>query len=376
MAQAGLQPLFHQVIDGEVTEPPFRNATEFDRRQFLKMWLKVMPGSQGNTNLRRQYEKPLLVLMGVVGLVLLIACANLASLLTARAAARQREIAIRLAMGSSRWRMIRQLLTESLVLSAAGGVSGIALATAMVQGLIAFLPSRVSGYAITASPDLGILAFTFGLALFTGIGFGLVPALQSTRPDLAPTLKSQAGNVMGGSAQVIFRKVLVAAQVALSLLLLIGAGIFIRSLGNLKSLNPGFQTGNLLQFSVAPASVGYDPVRERAFYQNLVQRLAGMPGVRSAGLGNVGVLGGSEWDNSVTIDSYHKKATEDIDPYLGRGEPWLFRHPRHPLAGWARLYRARRIWRHRGWPWSTPVSPSGISGTAWLLGPSHPALRL
>ncbi len=323
-AQAGLQPLFHEIISGEVTQPPFRNATEFDRSQFLKMWLKVMPGSQGNTSLRRQYEKPLLVLLGVVGLVLLIACANLASLLTARAAARQREIAIRLAMGSSRWRMIRQLLTESLLLSAAGGMAGIVLATAMVQALIAFLPARVSGYAITASPDLRMLAFTFGLALLTGAAFGLIPALQSTRPDIAPTLKSQAGNVMGGSAQVTFRKMLVSAQVALSLLLLIGAGIFIRSLGNLKSLNPGFQTGNLIQFSISPGSVGYTLVRERAFYRNLVERLSGLPGVRSAGLGNVAVLGGNEWDNSITIDTYHKQANESIDPHFNAVSPGYF----------------------------------------------------
>ncbi len=323
-AQAGLQPLFHQIIDGEVVQPPFRNATDFDRQQFLKMWLNVMPGSQGNTNLRRQYEKPLLVLMAVVGLVLLIACANLAGLLTARAAGRQREIAIRLAMGSSRGRMVRQLLTESLLLSAAGGAAGVALAVAMVQGLVAFLPSRISGYAIAATPDGRMLAFSFLLALLTGIGFGLVPALQSTRPDIAPTLKDQAGNVMGGAAQVTFRKVLVAAQVGLSLLLLIGAGIFIRSLGNLKSLNPGFQTGNLIQFSVAPGFVGYDAVRSRAFYRNLEQRLSGLPGVHFAGLGSMPVLGGNEWDNSVTIDSYQKKSGEDIDPHFNAVSPGYF----------------------------------------------------
>jgi predicted permease len=323
-AQAGLQPLFHQIIEGEVVQKPFRQATDFDRQQFLRMWLNVMPGSQGNTNLRRQYEKPLRVLMGVVGLVLLIACANLASLLTARAAARQREIAIRLAMGSSRARMIRQLLTESLLLSTAGGIAGIAMAVFMVQGLVAFLPSRISGYAINASPDGVMLAFTFGLAVLTGLGFGLVPALQSTRPDIAPTLKDQAGNVMGGAAQVNFRKVLVAAQVGLSLLLLIGAGLFIRSLGNLKSLNPGFQTGNLIQFAISPSSVGYDAPRMRTFYQNLQQRLSGIPGVRSAGLGMMAVLAGNEWDNSVTIDSYAKKTNEDIDPHFNAVSPGYF----------------------------------------------------
>ncbi len=241
--------------------PAFRNATFHDKYWFLRMWLDAMPGSQGNSGLRRQYEKPLLVLIVVTGLVLLIACANLASLLTARAAARQREMAIRLAIGSSRGRIIRQLLTESLLLAAAGSAAGLVLAVTMVKALVAFLPSNLSGYGISSAPDGRMLAFTFGLALATGILFGLAPALQSTRPDIAPTLKDQAGNVMGNAAQVIFRKTLVAAQVALSLLLLIGAGLFIRSLGNLKLLNPGFKTSNLVQFNLNPRPAGFDVAR-------------------------------------------------------------------------------------------------------------------
>ena len=254
-AQAGLQPLFHQIIESEVTMPAFRNATPFDKSNFLRMWLEVMPGAQGNTSLRRTYEKPLLVLIGVTALVLLIACANLASLLTARAAARQKEIAIRLAIGSSRARIVRQLITESLLLSAAGGVAGILLAVSMVKALIAFLPTNLTGYGIASSPDPRMLAFSFALAVSTGVLFGLAPALQATRPDIAPTLKDQAGNVSGG-AQVTFRKTLVAAQVALSLLLLIGAGLFIRSLGNLRLIDPGFKTGNLIQFNLSPRSAG------------------------------------------------------------------------------------------------------------------------
>src|ERR1051326_3336320 len=145
-AKAGLQPLFHQILDTEVQMPAFRNATTYDKEQFLRMWMDVVPGGQGNTNLRRTYEKPLWVLMGVVGLVLVIACANLASLLTARAAARQKEIAIRLAMGSSRGRMMQQLLTESILLAALGGIAGIGLAVLMVKGLLAFLPPITTGY--------------------------------------------------------------------------------------------------------------------------------------------------------------------------------------------------------------------------------------
>ena len=314
-AQAGLQPLFHQIINDEVKMPAFRNATAYDKDQFLRMWLMVMPGSQGNTNLRRTYEKPLLVLMGVVGLVLLIACANLASLLTARAAARQKEIAIRLAMGSSRARMLRQLLTESVLLAAAGGIAGIVLAVLMVKGLLAFLPTTTTGYTLTSSPDWRMLGFTFALSLATGVGFGLVPAIQSTNPNIAPTLKESAGNILGGGAQVMFRKILVAAQVTLSLLLLIGAGLFARSLSNLHSLDPGFRTANLVQFQVNPRAIGYNEQHTNAFYRLLEERLRRIPGVRGAALAQTPVLMGWEWDNWLTIDTWQRKG-EPPDPHM------------------------------------------------------------
>jgi predicted permease len=332
-ASSGLQPLFHQILDSEVVMPAFRNATPYDKEQFLRMWLDVLPGSQGNTNLRRRYEKPLLVLMGVVGLVLLIACANLASLLTARATSRQKEIAIRLAMGSSRGRMIQQLLTESLLLSGVGGVAGIALAIAMVKGLLGFLPTTTGGYAISSSPDYRVLAFTLGLSLLTGIAFGLVPALQSTKPDIAPTLKDQAGSVIGGS-QVSFRKVLVAAQVTLSLLLLIGAGLFVRSLENLRSLDPGFRVGNLVQFRVSPRTVGYDTARTAAFFKKMNERLRSIPGVRSVGLAEVAMLSNNDWENGLTIQGYQAKPGEDMTIWYNGVTPGYFESlGMHILAG-------------------------------------------
>jgi predicted permease len=323
-AKAGLQPLFHQLIDGEVRQPAFRRATAYDKEQFLRMWLDVLPGGQGNTTLRRRYEKPLWVLMAVVGLVLLIACANLASLLTARAESRQKEISIRLAMGAGRVRIVQQLLSESVLLAAAGGVAGIALAVAMVKGLLVFLPTAIGGYALRSTPDWRMLAFTFLLALATGVLFGLAPALQSTRPDIASTLKDQAGSVMGGRAQVSFRKTLVAAQVTLSLLLLIGAGLFLRSLANLRLLNPGFRTSNLVQFTIAPGSLGYDAARSRVFYQKLEERLQRIPGVTAAGLANMAVLTGSEWDSSVTVEGYPAKPGEDMDPHFNAVSPGYF----------------------------------------------------
>jgi predicted permease len=322
--KAGLQPLFHQIINAEVTMPAFRNATPYDKTEFLRMWLDVMPGSQGNTNLRRQYEKPLWVLMALTGLVLLIACANLAGLLTARAMARQKEIAVRLAIGSSRAGIVRQLLAEGLLLSLAGGVAGIALAMLMVSSLLKFLPPNISGYSISASPDPGILGFACAISALTGLLFGLVPALQASRPEIAPTLKDQAGNIMGGGAQVAFRKILVTAQVTLSLLLLIGAGIFIRSLANLHSLDPGFRTENIVEFRVNPRSTGYDIERTRAFYTSLGQRVRAIPGVLSAGMAQMGVLTGNEWDSGITIAGYNSKAGEDMGPHFNSVTPGYF----------------------------------------------------
>jgi len=324
-ARAGLQPLFHQILDAEVMDPAFRDATAYDKSGFLRMWLDVRPGAQGNAVLRRQYEKPLWVLMGVVGLVLMIACANVAGLLTARAAARQKEIAIRLAMGSSRARTVRQLLTESLLLSVAGGIAGIGLAVAMVKALVGFLPGNIGGrYAIRDAPDLRMLGFALLLGLATGMVFGLVPALQSANPNIASTLKDLAGGVMGGRSQVRIRKALVTAQVALSLLLLIGAGLFLRSLSNLRLLNPGFRAENLVQFQVSPAAIGYSAARLHDFQEKLEERLQRIPGVSAAGLAGIAMLTGNHWDNNVLIEGYQPKTGEDVDPNFNIVSPGYF----------------------------------------------------
>lgn len=188
-AKAALQPLFHQILQTEVLQPGFAHAAVYDREQFLKMWMDVIPGGQGNTILRRQYQKPLLLVMGVTGFVLLIACANLASLLAARSVMRQKEIAVRLAIGSSRVRIVQQLITESLLLALAGGTCGIGFAMAIVNALLAFLPQNPAGYTISNLPDFRVLCFTIGLSLITGLVFGLIPALQAVRPEISNALK-------------------------------------------------------------------------------------------------------------------------------------------------------------------------------------------
>jgi predicted permease len=294
------------------------------KQAFLKMSMDILPASKGRSQLRRQFSTPLLVLMATVALVLLIACANVANLLLARATSRQKEIAVRLALGSGRGRIVSQLLVESLLLSIAGGLAGLVLAFWTDDALIKFLPASSVPLNVSSMPDWRVLGFNLGLSMLTGVIFGLVPAFQSTRPDLANTLKDQAGAVAGGTSTGI-RKLLVVAQISLSLLLLIGAGLFIRSLQKLKELDPGFHTTNLLAFKVDPTLNGYEPERTKAFYDRLKQNLEALPGVEHAGLAVMPVIEGDEWDQWVTIDSYSPKTGELPDPHMNFLSPDYFK---------------------------------------------------
>jgi predicted permease len=323
-AKAGMQPLFHQILNMEVMQKEFSKASPEMKKAFLQMSMDVMPAAKGRSQLRRQFSKPLLVLMATVALVLLIACANVANLLIARATSRQKEIAVRLALGSSRGRVISQLLIESLILSLAGGVAGLVLANWTDKALIGFLPATSVPLTLSATPDWRLLSFNIGLSVITGVIFGLVPALQSTRPDLARTLKDEAGAVVGGTSANI-RKLLVVAQIALSLLLLIGAGLFIRSLRNLKDLDPGFRTSNLLEFKVDPTKNGYDTDRAKAFFVRLKENLESIPGVQNASIAVVPVMENDEWDQWVTIDGYAPKTGELPDPHMNFTSPDYFK---------------------------------------------------
>ena len=239
-------------------------------------------GSQGEMDTRESYERPLYLLLGVVGLVLLIACANVANLLLARAAARQKEIAVRLALGASRRRLIRQLLTESLLLASLGGALGVLLAFWLKDGLMATSDWGGSWMrALEPRLDLRVLGFTLGLSLLTGVLFGLAPAWRATKTDLVPALKD---SVRGSSAATRswLSNSLVVAQVAISLLLLVGAGPFLQTLFNLRSVETGFNTRNLLLFSVDPGLIGYKDERLVNLYQQMSERIEAVPGVTSA----------------------------------------------------------------------------------------------
>src|SRR5258706_6608896 len=258
-------------------------------------------------------------------MVLLIACANIANLLLARATGRQKEIAVRLAMGATRGRIVTQLLTETLSLSAIGGILGLALAFWADKMLMAlYLPSESNELNISTAPDLRVLLFTLAVSVATGVIFGLAPALQSTRPDVGRTLKDQAGAVVGGGHGRL-RNALVVTQVALSLLLLIGAGLFSRSLKHLSNLGPGFSPERLIGFNIDPSLNGYKAERLKTFNQQLTDSLSAIPGVQSVGLAQVRIMENNEWDSSMTVEGYTAaKPEERAQPFMNQIGPGYF----------------------------------------------------
>ena len=274
-AQAALEPIFHQFVDSQA-------ANDSERTDLPK--LIVEDASRGLDNLRRQYSKPLYVLMTLVGLILMIACANLANLLLARAAGRRREMAVRLSLGAGRMRIVRQLLTESVLLALLGAVLALLFAKWGVAGLTVLLANGRENFPLDAALNWRVLAVTIGLTLGTGLLFGLAPAMQSTRIDLTSALKqTRAGEDrrrIGAWLRVSVSQMLVVSQIALSLLLLVAAGLFIRTLTKLNSVEVGFNREHLLLFTVNARQAGYGDQALARFFEDLHARLSTIPGVR------------------------------------------------------------------------------------------------
>jgi putative ABC transport system permease protein len=247
-------------------------------------------------------RKSLLILLGVVGLVLLIACANVANLLLARASARQREVAIRAALGAGRWRIFRQLLTESFLLGVIGGAFGLALAFLGLDLLLAAIPTD-RPFWMKLNIDNRVLGFTTGISLLTGLVFGTAPALQASRVDLNETLK-EGGRSAAGASHHRLRRLLVITEVALSLILLIGAGLLMRGFLRLQGVNPGFKPENVLTMRVGLPGSKYDtPEKRRTFFQELIERIEALPGVQKAGATSNLPLRGT-WGRSLTVEGF------------------------------------------------------------------------
>lgn len=331
-AQASLQVLFTQIRRYEATLPEAKNWTAAQRERFLKGMVVVEKAGTGYSQLRNSFSGALTVLMCMVGLVLLIACVNVANLLIARAVARQKEIAVRLSVGASPRKLVRQLLVESFVLAVAGGALGILLAVWITKGLLSLLPSGNAVLMLSANPNGRILLFNIGLSLLTGLIFGLAPAFRSTRLDIWSTLKDAVGSVASTGGAVRARKVLVAAQVALSFLLLFGAGLFVQSLQNLRETRSGFKNvEQLLSFQLDPALNGYTLQSAKRFYQEMLENIRALPGVQSAGYARAAVLAGAAWGDGMLVEGHAAKEGENTHAMVNFVSPGFFQTMGVPL---------------------------------------------
>jgi len=283
-------------------------------QQYRAKKIVLRPGQYGRGGLRDKRREPLLLLLAMTAMVLLISCANVANLQLARASARTREIAVRLAIGASRLQLIGQLLLESCILAAAGGALGLGAAYWTLRAVIASLPpSSDEQTFLTASLDLRVLLFCFGLSLVTGLAFGLFPALQSTRPNLVGALKSQSGQTGSTGSANAFRKSLVTLQVALSLLLLVCAGLFARSLMNLSSIDLGLKVDHLLTFSISPKLNKYTDQSAAQLYDRLTERLAVIPGTRLVSAADTPAIAGNTDRENITVPGYAPPTDEAAD---------------------------------------------------------------
>src|SRR5205085_2023917 len=321
-AKASIEVEFHQMIEAQTG-----GMSEEKKRQFLNQHLAVTPGSHGASTLRGDFGKPLQILMVVVGLVLLIACANIANILLARSAARQKEISIRVALGAGGPRLFRQVLTESILLAAIGGAVGLLLGRWADVALLRMVSSTSNQVRLDLHPDSTILAFTLGVSLLTGILFGLAPALQATHVDLNSVLKGTSRSVAGTTARsggVPSGKILVIAQVALSLSLLVVAGLFVRSFRNLSETQLGYDRDHLLEFFVDPLSYGYRPTEIPALDQSILLRIDAMPGIGGATLIDNPLMSGRDSNSPITIEGQKPLPGDNADARWDMVGPHFF----------------------------------------------------
>jgi predicted permease len=305
-ASADLGVILQQAIAGDVT--PSTKAESIPHAG-------LMEGSRGLDYSRRRFSKPLFVLMIVVGLVLLIACINIASLLLVRGTSRQKEIAVRLAVGARRTRLVRQLLTESVLLAGFGGVAGLVLAFWGTDLLMILIQSGNESLHLNVAPDLRVFGFTAAASALAGVLFGLSPALRATRVELTPSLKESAGETAAMARgrtrlRLQLSGALVVAQVSLSLVLLVGAGLFVRTLANLEHVDAGFDEQNLLLFGIDPTQDGYKGERLTEFYRQLTQRIEALPGVRGVSVSRSTLIGGGGNFQLLRIQGYTPKHGE------------------------------------------------------------------
>jgi predicted permease len=337
-AAAALAPIYHAILtDVEAAQQKGMSPQTLER--FKARPLLVEPGWRGQSSVSTEARAPLTLLLGVTAFVLLIACANIANLLLARSAARAGEMAVRLSIDASRWQLVRQLLTESLLLACAGGAFGLLVAHWTLSLIVSMLP-REAMDGLQPRLDGSVLLFAAVVTLGTGLLFGLFPALHSTRPDLASSLKGQAGQPSGARSASRFRTTLATLQIALSMALLVAAGLFTRSLFNVSRVNLGLNAENVIMFNISPVLNGYTPERALRLFEQLEDSLAALPGVDGVTTGRVPLLSGSNWGNSVSVEGFEAGPDTNVDSRFNEVGPDYFGMLGIPLIAGREFTRA------------------------------------
>jgi len=328
-ANADLEVVYRSIQADIIT----KSWSQAERKEFLSTRLEVRSAANGDrSGWASQVPGTLSILMAMVALVLLIACANVANLLLGRASVREREVAVRTAIGAGRVRLIRQFLTESVVLAMAGGAFGLLCAYWASSGVVVLLSIGRDQLFLNLRPDLHVLGYTAAIALLATILFGLAPAVRSTRVTLTAALKESAASRGSRGPRLGLGKGLVVAQVALSLLLLFGAGLFVRTLQNLRTLDPGFDRKGVLLFDIDVGRSGYKGPAVARLYEQLLQHFNAIPGVRAASLSIMSPLtGGGGWENSVRVEGYPARPDENTTVYLNAVGPKYFETLHTPL---------------------------------------------
>jgi len=306
-AQAEINVLFKAIIDSGYSKTLSLKL----RKNFLDQHIKIRDARTGAFGDRNEFSQQLLVLLVIAALVLLIACANVANLLLARAAARYKEIAVRLSIGAAKGRLVRQFLTESLLLSALGGAAGVLVAIAAARGLVAMFSDPENPLQLSTAFDWRVLAFTFAVTLTTGVLFGLAPALRGTRVDISESLEENTRSATATGRRMTFGKSLVAAQIAISLLLLVGAGLFLRTLWNLQSVALGYAKESLLLVRVDALTAGYQDAQRPALYEQIANRLRTLPGVGAVTYSENGLFDGFDSGDPVDVEGFVPKGKAD-----------------------------------------------------------------
>src|SRR5688572_19622266 len=308
-AKSAINAVYKPILN-DVEGPLQQGMSDQTLKRFKAKEVKLEDGRKGQSSVHREASTPILLLFAITGIVLLIACANIANLLLARAANRSMEMAVRLSLGATRQQLITQLLTESVVLAAIGGVASIVVAHWTLNGISALLPNEVIE-TMQFSLSWPAVAFAGAGSVVTGFIFGLFPALHSPRPDLVTALRNNSGKLSGGRAAARFRTSLVTTQIALSMALLMFAGLFIKSLANVSRVDLGLKTENIVQFTISPARNGYDSTRSHALYERIREEARAIPGVTSVTGALVPLLSGNNWGNSVRVQGFERGPDTD-----------------------------------------------------------------